>query len=209
MYNNIVQRIREIYNTQDFIPLHEPKFIGNEKKYLKKCIKSGFISSSGPFVEKFEKKFAKRVKRKFAISVSNGTAALQLAFESLNIKKKEEVIVWGNGKSTRDFCYVEDVAKGIILAAEKYNKSDPINLASGNETSIKEIAEVIKKKIGYEGKITWDENKPSGPKRRVVDINKAKKEFGYQAKTSLREGIDETVDWYIAKNLNLDRNTLS
>ena len=75
------------------VPVNEPHLFGNEEKYLKKCIKSGFISSSGPFVEKFEKKFANRVKRKFAISVSNGTAALQLAFESLNIKKKEEVIL--------------------------------------------------------------------------------------------------------------------
>ena len=75
------------------VPVNEPNLSGNEKKYLQKCIKDGFISSSGPFVEKFEKKFAKRLKRKFAISVSNGTAALQLAFESLNIKKNDEVIL--------------------------------------------------------------------------------------------------------------------
>ena len=75
------------------VPVNEPYLYGNEKKYLQKCIRDGFISSSGPFVESFEKKFAKRVKRKFAISVSNGTAALQLAFESLNIKKKDEVIL--------------------------------------------------------------------------------------------------------------------
>ena len=75
------------------VPVNEPYLLGNEKKYLQKCIKDGFISSSGPFVEKFEKKFAKRLKRKFAISVSNGTAALQLAFESLNIKKNDEVIL--------------------------------------------------------------------------------------------------------------------
>ena len=73
--------------------VNEPYLYGNEKKYLQKCISDGFISSSGPFVEKFEKKFAKRIKRKFAISVSNGTAALQLAFEALDFKKKEEVIL--------------------------------------------------------------------------------------------------------------------
>ena len=67
---------------------------------------------------------------------------------------------------------------------------------------LKKQLKLLKKKIGYEGKITWDENKPTGPKRRVVDINRAKKEFGYQAKTSLEEGIDKTVDWYIGKNLN-------
>ena len=75
------------------VPVNEPYLHGNEKKYLQKCIRDGFVSSSGPFLEKFEKKFAKRIKRKFAISVSNGTAALQLAFESLNIKKNEEVIL--------------------------------------------------------------------------------------------------------------------
>ena len=75
------------------VPVNEPYLLGNEKKYLQKCIRDGFVSSSGPFVEKFEKKFAKRLKRKFAISVSNGTAALQLAFESLNIKKKDQVIL--------------------------------------------------------------------------------------------------------------------
>ena len=75
------------------VPVNEPHLIGNERKYLLQCIKDGFISSAGPFVEKFEKKFAKRLNRKFAISVSNGTAAIQLAFEALNIKKKEEVIL--------------------------------------------------------------------------------------------------------------------
>ena len=115
---------------------------------------------------------------------------------------KKEVLVWGEGKSTRDFCYVDDVAEGIILAAEKYNKSEPVNLASGKETKIKDIAELIKKKIGYKGKITWDPNKPSGPKRRVVDINKAKKEFNYKVTTSLKEGISKTVDWYINNNSN-------
>jgi len=75
------------------VPVNEPYLYGNEKKYLQKCVRDGFVSSSGPFVEKFEKKFAKRLKRKFAISVSNGTAALQLAFESLNIKKKDQVIL--------------------------------------------------------------------------------------------------------------------
>ena len=75
------------------VPVNEPYLLGNEKKYLTQCIKSGFISSSGPFVKKFEEKFARKLNRKYAISVSNGTAALQLAFESLNLKKKDEVIL--------------------------------------------------------------------------------------------------------------------
>ena len=133
---------------------------------------------------------------------SHVIAALIRRFYEAKKNNKKEVVVWGDGKSTRDFCYVDDVAEGIISAAEKYNKSEPVNLASGKETKIKDIAELIKKKIGYKGKITWDPNKPSGPKRRVVDINKAKKEFNYKVTTSLKEGISKTVDWYINNNSN-------
>ena len=110
------------------------------------------------------------------------------------------MIVWGNGESTRDFCYVEDIAEGIVSAAERYNKSDPINLASGKEVKVKEIAFLIKKKIGYEGNIIWDSNKPVGSKRRKVDINKAKNEFDYKVTTSLEEGVQKTINWYMKKN---------
>ena len=130
---------------------------------------------------------------------SHVIAALIKRFYDAKIKKQKEVIVWGDGNATRDFCYVDDVAEGIILAAEKYNKSDPVNLASGNETAIKEIALLVKKKIGYQGNIVWDANKPSGPPRRFVDISKAKKEFGYCTNTTLEEGINKTIDWYMSK----------
>ena len=128
---------------------------------------------------------------------SHVIASLIKKFHDAKINNKKEVVVWGNGESTRDFCYVEDIAEGIVLAAEKYNKSDPVNLASGNEISIKKLALFIKKQIGYEGNILWDSSKPSGPKRRVIDINKAKNEFGYRVTTSLEKGIKKTVDWYI------------
>ena len=130
---------------------------------------------------------------------SHVIAALIKRFYDAKIKKQKEVIVWGNGNATRDFCYVDDVAEGIILAAEKYNKSDPVNLASGNETAIKEIALLVKKKIGYQGNIVWDASKPSGPSRRFVDVSKAKKEFGYCVNTTLEEGINKTIDWYMNK----------
>ena len=91
---------------------------------------------------------------------------------------------------------------GIILAAENYNDSEPINLASGKETSIKEIAEIIKKEIGYDGKITWDENMPIGPNRRNVSIELARKKLNFNPLVSLEEGIKKTVDWYLnSKNL--------
>ena len=128
---------------------------------------------------------------------SHVIASLIKKFHDAKINNKKEVVVWGNGESTRDFCYVEDIAEGIVLAAEKYNKSDPVNLASGNEISIKKLALFIKKQIRYEGNILWDSSKPSGPKRRVIDINKAKNEFGYRVTTSLEKGIKKTVDWYI------------
>lgn len=131
---------------------------------------------------------------------SHVIAALIKKFYEAKKNNNEEVVVWGDGSSTRDFCYVDDIAEGIILAAEKYNKSEPVNLASGNETKIKEIAELIKEKIRYKGKIIWDSAKPSGPQRRAVDISKAKKEFNYQVNTSLKEGISKTVDWYIKNN---------
>ena len=128
---------------------------------------------------------------------SHVIASLIKKFHDAKINNKKEVVVWGNGESTRDFCYVEDIAEGIVLAAEKYNKSDPVNLASGNEISIKKLSLFIKKQIGYEGNILWDSSKPSGPKRRVIDINKAKNEFGYRVTTSLEKGIKKTVDLYI------------
>jgi len=136
----------------------------------------------------------------FNPETSHVIAALIKKFYDAKINNKKEVIVWGNGESTRDFCYVEDIAEGIILAAEKYNKSDPINLASGKEIKVKKIALLIKKKIGYMGNIVWDSSKPAGSKRRKININKAKNEFGYKVMTSLEEGIQKTIDWYIKKN---------
>jgi len=130
---------------------------------------------------------------------SHVIAALIKRFYEAKKNNEKEVIVWGNGKSTRDFCYVEDIAEGIVTAAEKYNKSEPVNLASGNEITIEEIVHLIKKKIGYKGNIKWDSTKPTGPQRRVVNINKAKKEFGYNVKTKLEEGINKTIEWYISK----------
>ena len=136
----------------------------------------------------------------FNPETSHVIAALIKKFYDAKINNKKEVIVWGNGESTRDYCYVEDIAEGIILAAEKYNKSDPINLASGKEMKVKKIALLIKKKIGYMGNIVWDSNKPVGSKRRKININKAKNEFGYKVTTSLEEGIKKTIDWYMKNN---------
>ena len=107
-----------------------------------------------------------------------------------------EVVIWGTGKATREFLYVDDAAEGILLAAEKYNQPDPVNLGSGIEISIKNLAEMIKKYSGYKGKIVWDKTKPDGQPRRRLDVSKAKREFGFVAKTSFEEGLKRTINWY-------------
>ena len=106
------------------------------------------------------------------------------------------ITVWGTGEPTRDFLYVEDAAEGILLATEKYNKSDPLNLGAGFEISIKDLVELIAKLTGFKGKITWDTSKPDGQPRRCLDTSKAEKEFGFRAKTDFQEGLRKTIDWY-------------
>jgi len=116
------------------------------------------------------------------------------------IKKEEkEIVVWGTGKATREFLYVEDAAKGIILAAEKYNKSDPVNLGAGFEISIKDLVNLIVKITGFNGKIIWDKTKPDGQPRRCLNTNKAFKEFGFKARTQFEEGLKKTIEWYKGK----------
>lgn len=106
------------------------------------------------------------------------------------------ITVWGTGKPTREFIYVEDAAEGIVLATEKYSKSEPINLGAGFEISIKDLVKLITKLIGFKGKITWDKTKPDGQPRRCLDISKAEQEFGFVAKTSLENGLKKTIAYY-------------
>ncbi len=114
-------------------------------------------------------------------------------------KDKDHIILWGTGKATREFLYVEDAARGVVLAAEKYNKSDAVNLGAGFEISIRELAELIAKLCGFGGKIIWDASKPDGQPRRCLDTTKAKNEFGFEAKTDFREGLRRTIEWYKKK----------
>ena len=110
----------------------------------------------------------------------------------------EAVEVWGTGNATREFLYVEDAAKGIVLAAEKYDKPEPVNLGSGMEISIKNLANLISNLVGYEGKINWDASKPDGQPRRMLDISRAENEFGFRARTDFKTGLKKTIDWYVA-----------
>jgi GDP-L-fucose synthase len=116
---------------------------------------------------------------------------------------KNEVAVWGTGKASREFLYVEDAAEGILLAAEKYNKPDPVNLGAGREITIKELAHQIAKLTGYQGKIIFDVSKPDGQPRRCLDTSKAKREFGFESKTELEEGLKKTIEWYTTASLDI------
>ncbi|MBM4430820.1 MAG: GDP-L-fucose synthase [Chloroflexi bacterium] len=119
--------------------------------------------------------------RKFVEAVDNGHA---------------QVVVWGTGKPTRDFVYAGDVAECILRAAEVYNLPELVNLSSGRETSVREVVETLVEITGFDGEIVWDTSRPDGQARRVFDMSKAKRELGFEARTSLREGLQRTVKWY-------------
>ncbi|UJS18596.1 MAG: GDP-L-fucose synthase [Candidatus Jettenia sp.] len=106
------------------------------------------------------------------------------------------IIVWGTGKPTREFLYVEDAAEGILLAAERYNKPEPVNLGAGFEISIKDLMDLIARLMNFKGRIIWDTSKPDGQPRRKLDTSRAYEEFGFKAKIPLEEGLKRTITWY-------------
>ena len=109
---------------------------------------------------------------------------------------ENQIVVWGTGKASREFLYVEDAAEAIILATEKYDKSEPVNIGSGMEITIKELVELIAQLAGFKGEIVWDTTKPDGQPRRCLDTSKAEKEFGFKAKMGFEEGLKRTIKWY-------------
>jgi len=110
------------------------------------------------------------------------------------------ITVWGSGQASREFLYVEDAAEAIVLATELYNKSDPVNIGMGYEIKINELVKLITKLTGFKGKISWDCTKPDGQPRRMLDIQRAKREFGFVARTGLEDGLKKTIDWYVSTN---------
>ena len=112
------------------------------------------------------------------------------------VEADDEVVLWGDGSPTREFLYVDDCVDGLLLAAERYDGPDPVNLGAAREISIHDLAELIADVTGYEGAIVWDTSKPNGQPRRSVDGSRAKELFGFEAQTPLREGIERTVAWY-------------
>lgn len=122
-------------------------------------------------------------------------ALIKKCFDAIG-NKEDEIVVWGDGTPTREFLYVEDAAKAILLASERYNKSEPVNIGAGFEISIKDLVRLIARLSGFQGRIIWDKTKPNGQPRRRLDTAKAEKEFGFKARTSFQEGLKKTIEWY-------------
>ncbi len=122
---------------------------------------------------------------------------------------RDHIEVWGTGKATRGFLYAPDGAEGIISATEKYNKSEPVNLGSDIEISIKDLTELICKTMDFKGEIRWDSLRPDGQPRRKLDVSRAKKEFDFVAQTSLEDGLKNTINWFVKNAESICRHTLS
>ncbi len=127
-------------------------------------------------------------------------AIIKKVYEA-KVAGKSKIVLWGTGKATREFLFVRDCAEGIVLATEKYDKSDPVNLGAGKEISIKDLGEMICRLSDFDGKIEWDTSKPDGQPRRCLDTQKARSGFGFQAKTDFEIGLKETIDWYNKQRL--------
>jgi len=112
------------------------------------------------------------------------------------VEAEGDVVLWGDGSPTREFLYVDDCAEALVLAADRYDGADPVNLGTGVETSIRELAELIADLTGFDGEIVWDTSMPNGQPRRSLDASRAEALFGFRARTPLREGLEETVAWY-------------
>lgn len=133
----------------------------------------------------------------FDLENSHVIPAMLRKFHEAKVNNEMAVCLWGDGSASREFLYAGDCAEAIWKAFNEYDKSDPINIGAAKETSIKELAEIIKKLVNYEGEIVWDVARPNGQPRRCLDTSKAKEEFGFEAQTPLEEGLKKTYEWYI------------
>ncbi len=131
--------------------------------------------------------------------------ALILKFNDARERGLKKVTAWGTGSPSREFLYVRDAARGIVMAAERYDKSAPVNLGSGEEIRIRELVDMIKKMVGYEGEVEWDSSRPDGQPRRKLDVSRAREEFGFESEISLGEGLRDTIDWYMENRPDLKR----
>ncbi len=135
---------------------------------------------------------------KFHPAVSHVIPALIKKFVEAKERGDAEVVVWGTGSATREFLYVDDAARGILLAAERYDDEEPLNLGSGEELPIRDLATMVAKIVGFDGDLVWDASKPDGQPRRQLDTTRAAEQIGFRAATSFEDGLSATVEWYLA-----------
>jgi GDP-L-fucose synthase len=141
----------------------------------------------------------------FDLESSHVIPAMIRKFVEARNRGENEVVLWGDGTPTREFLYVEDAAEGIVLAAERYESSDPVNLGSGQEIAIKDLAEKIARAARFEGRFVWDASKPNGQPRRRLDVTRARERFGFEAKTSFDRGLAATVAYYEEHRKEIER----
>jgi GDP-L-fucose synthase len=114
-------------------------------------------------------------------------------------RRAPEIVLWGDGSPTREFLYVDDAAEAVVAATERYDSGEPVNIGSGQEISVRHLAERIAAVTGFDGKVVWDTTKPNGQPRRCLDVTRAEREFGFLASTTLDDGLKATIDWYLAR----------
>jgi GDP-L-fucose synthase len=134
----------------------------------------------------------------FDLETSHVIPALIRECLEAKLLNEPEIVCWGDGSPTREFLYVEDCAEAIVRATEEYNRSDPVNIGTGREISIKDLVNLIAELTGYRGQVVWDTSKPNGQPRRCLNTDRAMQEFGFLAKTDFREGLRRTVEWYLS-----------
>ena len=135
---------------------------------------------------------------KFDLRASHVIPAVIRKMVEAQERGASSVTLFGDGSPTREFLFVRDAARGIVIAAEKYNGAEPVNLGSANEISIRDLVTFIAQEVGYEGELRWDTSKPNGQPRRKLDVSRAQREFGFVARSDFREGLRETIAWYRA-----------
>lgn len=133
---------------------------------------------------------------KFDLEKGHVIPSLIIKIDKAKKMGENHIEAWGTGKATREFLYIEDAAEGVVLATELYDKHEPVNLGSGMEISIKDLVELIAKLMDFRGEIRWDTARPDGQPRRMLDVSRAEKEFGFRAKTSLEDGLKKMIAWY-------------
>ncbi|HYJ07845.1 MAG TPA: GDP-L-fucose synthase [Polyangiaceae bacterium] len=132
----------------------------------------------------------------FDLETSHVIPAMIRKFDTARAQGKTEIVLWGDGSPTREFLYVDDAARGLVEAAERYDDADPVNLGAGFEISMADLARSIAEKVGYSGAVVWDTTRPNGQPRRMLDVQRAKERFGFQAKVGFDDGLQRTIAWY-------------